>query len=507
LPPLPFRPGPVTNGEFVPDPASAADRDVLHATLEIVDDAARRTGMDRRRFLQTAGGVAASLAVLNACSGGGGGSSNGARRPERRPTTSAPSTTGFTTPPPEDVAACEKELGTQGEFIFDVHTHHVVPDGAWRRNAPDTVGLVMGMLPRDCTAADRLECAGRAAYLHDLFLASDTTIAMLSDVPSSGADTAPMPFPEMVTTKNLAADLTKAGAPRVLLHNVLSPNFGPLGARLDEMNANAATGDVAAFKVYNAYGPNHRGFAIDDPAIGLPVVQRAHDLGVKTFIAHKGLPLVAFDSSVNGPDDMVAVSRQFPDMNFVIFHAAWDKDRREGPYNPTASRGIDTVLAALDRHQVPPNSNVWVDLGTVWRVLLTRPNEAGHAVGKLLKRVGVDRLLWGTDAVWYGSPQPQIMAWRAFQIGTQMQERYGYPALTDDVKRKVLGLNAAALFGIDVEEKRCAFTADPLALAKPAAAELRDDGYLASAWTANGPTTRREMLRWLASKTTPWVPA
>lgn len=503
-PVLPLSSAPVSNGEFIPDPPTPIDAEIEKATLDLVDAAARRRNVDRREFLQTAGGVVAALTVLNACSGG----SKSGRSPERRGTsTVSPSSGGFTVPPTENVEACARELGNQGEFIFDVHTHHVIPDGPWRQNAPETVQLVLGMLPADCHAADPLECVNRAAYLHDLFLASDTTVAMLSDVPNSGPADAAVPFPDAVGTRQLATELTRAGAPRVLVQNVVAPNFGPLAARLDEMTANASTRDVAAFKVYTAYGPNRQGFALDDPKIGLPVLQHAHDLGVKTFIAHKGLPLVRFDLSHNGPDDVVAVSRQFRDMQFVIFHAAWEKDHVEGPYDPTSRRGVDAVLAALDRHQVPPNDNVWVDLATLWRVLLTRPMQAAHAVGKLLKRVGTDRVLWGTDSVWYGSPQPQIMAFRAFQIGTQLQEQFGYPALTDDIKRKVFGLNAARLFGIDPAAKRCALASDPLATAKPAAAHLREDGALPSAWAPRGPTSRREMLQWLTSPTTRWTPA
>lgn len=502
-PPLPFRPGPITNGEFVPDAPSRADRDLADATLALADEAARRNGMDRRAFLQTAGGVAAALTVLNACSNG----ASSARHAARHATTTVPPTSGgFTVPPTEDIAACTKELGTQGEFVFDVHTHHVIPEGPWRQNAPETVQLILGMLPPDCTAPDRLECVNRASYLHDLFLASDTTVAMLSDVPSSGPADSPIPYPDMVGTQQLAADLTHAGAPRVFVQNVLAPNFGALQPHLDEMSANAAGGHVSAFKVYTAWGPNGRGFALDDPAIGLPVVQHAHDLGVKTFVCHKGLPLVNFDEAHNHPDDVVAVSRQFPDMQFVIFHAAWEKDHAEGPYDASAQRGIDTVLAALDRHQVPPNDNVWVDLGTVWRVLLTRPTQAAHALGKLLKRVGEDRVLWGTDAVWYGSPQPQIMAFRTFRIGAQLQEQYGYPALTDDLRRKIFGLNAARLFGVDAEAKRCALASDPLVGAQHTAAVLREDGMLPSPWAARGPTTRREMLQWLGSTATRWTP-
>jgi predicted TIM-barrel fold metal-dependent hydrolase len=498
-PVLPLPVAPSSNGEFVPAAPSPDDRDVYRATLALAEDAAGRAGMDRRDFLRTAGGVAAMLTVFNlaACSSGGG---KGRTRPERSP--------GGThlTPPSHDVAACEHALGTQGEFIFDVHTHHVMPDGPWRRSAPDTARLVRDMLP-DCGDADPFECANRAAYLHDMFLSSDTTMAILSDVPNTGPEDAPLPFDDALGSQQLAETLTRPGAGRVLVHNVIAPNFGDLHARLDRMEAAAATRRVAAFKVYTAWGPANRGFALDDPAIGLPVLQKAHDLGVRVFIAHKGLPLVRFDPTTNGPRDIVAVSRQFPDMDFVVFHSAWDSDRREGPYNATARLGIDTLLAALDRYQVPPNSNVWVDLGTVWRVLLRNPDMAAHAIGKLLRRVGEDRVLWGTDAVWYGSPQPQIMAFRAFQIGASYQERYGYPALTSERKQKILGLNAARLFRIDPAAQRCALASDPLAAAKPAAAELHREGAVPVGWDPRGPTTRREILQWLASPATRWTPA
>jgi hypothetical protein len=193
-------------------------------------------------------------------------------------------------------------------------------------------------------------------------------------------------------------------------------------------------------------------------------------------------------------------------MNFVVFHGARDKDHVEGPYDPSASTGIDTFLRALDDHGVPPNSNVWVDLGTVWRQLLTRPEQAAHALGKVLTRVGEDRVLWGTDAVWYGSPQAQIMAFRAFAISTEFQERFGYPAMTDALRRKIFGLNAASLFGLDVEATRCALTSDPLADAKPHADAARQEGALPSPWTPRGPTTRRELLQTLARAAGPWTP-
>ena len=496
----------MSNGEFVPAPPSPRDRDVLRRIRALVDDASARTGMDRRRFLQTAGGVAASLTAFNlaACS-------SASRSARTRPTAGGASTSGpggtFSVPPASDLPACESALRSQAEFVFDVHTHHVMPDRPWRQNAPETVGLVLGMVPTDCRAADRLDCVNRATYLHDLFLASDTTVALLSDVPNSGPSDAPVPFPDALGTQQLAAQLAHGGAPRVLVQNVIAPNVGDLHARLDDMTATVASGQVAAFKVYTAWNPSGPGFSLEDPAIGLPVIQHAHDLGVKVFVAHKGLPLVHFDPSHNRPDDIVAVSRQFPGMAFVVFHGAWDPRHREGSFDAGARLGIDTFLAALDRHAVPPNDNVWVDLGTVWRQTLTDPDQAAHVLGKLLKRVGENRVLWGTDAVWYGSPQPQIMALRAFHISAEYQARYGYPALSDDLKRNVLGLNAARLFGVDPTARRCALATDPLTTGQAEVAQLRTDGVLASPWQPNGPTTRRQVLGWLAAPGRHWSPS
>ena len=78
-------------------------------------------------------------------------------------------------------------------------------------------------------------------------------------------------------------------------------------------------------------------------------------------------------------------------------------------------------------------------------------------IGKLLKHVGPDNILWGTDSIWYGSPQDQIESFRAFEISEELQERYGYPALTPEVKRKIFGLNAAALHGLDPKAGACRF--------------------------------------------------
>ena len=100
--------------------------------------------MDRRRFLQGAGAVAASLAVFEFA----GCASPSASHPQA----GSPRGKGgrFNVPPPEDTAACQQAL-TGSEFIFDVHTHHVIPTGPWVDDAPETTSLVLSMLPAGCT--------------------------------------------------------------------------------------------------------------------------------------------------------------------------------------------------------------------------------------------------------------------------------------------------------------------------------------------------------------------
>jgi predicted TIM-barrel fold metal-dependent hydrolase len=502
-PSLPLDPEPATNGEFIPAAASGDDLHIRRLILDECERAERATGIDRRRLLQSSAGVAASLALFNAigCSP--------RTKSATRATSATSSTVGgtFTVPPTTDISACEHALGSGGEFIFDVHTHHVVPDGPWRQNAQRIADMIRGLVPAGCRETDPFRCVDRTAYLHDMFLASDTTIALLSDVPNSGPMDAPLPWEAKRETRRLAQSLAAGGAPRVLIHDVIAPNFGDLRMRLDEMDVAASTKEVAAFKVYTAWGPQRQGFALDSEEIGIPVVEKARALGVRVICGHKGLPLLEFDPRFNGPRDMVALSRRYPDMQFVIYHGAYERETSEGPYDAArANRGINSLVKALQDHGVGPNENVWAELGTTWREVLRRPTEAAHAVGKLLRYVGEDRVLWGTDAVWYGSPQPQIMAFRAFEISKAFQELHGYPELTAERKRKVFGTNAAALFGVDPVAMRCAVDADALSGARQEQAAMVMDGAIPTPWEPRGPLSRREFLAYLGNLRAPWTP-
>jgi hypothetical protein len=96
-----------------------------------------------------------------------------------------------------------------------------------------------------------------------------------------------------------------------------------------------------------------------------------------------------------------------------------------------------------------PYKNVYAEIGTTFAsTVITFPTVCAHILGQLLKFMGEDRVVFGSDAVWYGSPQWQIEALWRFQIPEDMRRKYGYPKLTEEIRRKILGLNSARLYGI-----------------------------------------------------------
>jgi len=135
----------------------------------------------------------------------------------------------------------------------------------------------------------------------------------------------------------------------------------------------------------------------------------------------------------------------------------------------------------MREHGLGPDDNVSAELGTTWFCVLRRPEAAAHVLGKLLLAFGEDNVIWGTDSIWYGPNRPVVDAFRAFQIPERMREQFGYPELTDEVKAKILGLNAARLYGIDVHAARGRRKRDDLGWIQAARAEFERTGVPLSA--------------------------
>jgi predicted TIM-barrel fold metal-dependent hydrolase len=294
-----------------------------------------------------------------------------------------------------------------------------------------------------------------------------------------------------------AADATRRivdrmeGTHRLMLHGRVNPNQP---GDVDGMDELKSRWNVSAWKTYTQWGPDGKGFFLSDD-VALPFIEKARKLGVKVICVHKGLPFGRQSYEHSQCSDVGSVAKRFPDVSFLIYHSGYVADNPEGPYVAGSTRdGVDTLVRSLVENDIAPNSNVYAELGSTWRFLMRELDSAAHVLGKLFKYVGQNNVLWGTDSIWYGSPQDQIQAFRAFQISPQLRERHGYPAITPELRAKVFGLNATRPYAISAEQVKKYARHDRIARERLAYREHPEPHFL-----TYGPRTRREfmnLLRW-----------
>jgi hypothetical protein len=462
---LPIKLGPCSNGEFVPAPPTELVAEAARRARIACDENARRTGMSRRDFLLSVAGAATTLSVLAACA---------------KEQKGGKDVGGTFTVPPEattETTAAQEAIGGDG-FVMDVQTHFLEYD---ETNATQTYWG--NLFPQSrCGEADSRECFSTGHFLDLLLAGSDTTVGVLSGVPIVGPD-APLSSAHMFDAMQTADRL--CGSNRLVMQGHVAPNNGAVETSVDAMAAALDRWPIKAWKAYcHASGPGWFLDGSDGSDIGPAFIRRAADLGVPIVAVHKGF---SSGSRFAAPTDVGPAARDNPDVTFTIYHSGFESGGVEGPYEEaTKDVGVNRLITSLRGAGIEPGANVCAELGSTWRAVMGAPDQAAHVLGKLLVHVGEDNVLWGTDSIWYGSPQDQIQAFRAFEITPAFQERYGYPALTPAIKAKILGLNAARIYGVEpTTVGRCDLSAaerEELRLTMPAF----NDTY--------GPRTRAEVL-------------
>ena len=313
---------------------------------------------------------------------------------------------------------------------------------------------------------------------------SDTDVMVLSFVPCA-RDAEPVTIQAADEVRRLVDKLE--GTHRLLLHGRVNPNQPGDLEGMDELQQKWG---VSAWKTYTQYGPNGEGYFLHDD-VGIRFIEKARALGVKNICIHKGLPFGRRSYEHSQCSDIGVVAKRYPDVNFLIYHSGFVSTVTEKAYDASAkSDGIDTLIASLHKHEIKPNSNVYAELGSTWRFLMRDPDQAAHALGKLFVACGENNVVWGTDSIWYGSPQDQIQAFRTFQISAQLRERYGYPEITPALRAKVFGLNAANVYGLTPTDVKRYTVRDAVAQKRAAYLENPDPHF-----RTYGPKTRREFLR------------
>ena len=465
---LPIDVLPASNGEFLPPPATSQQRRIMALAEEKSEEVRRRLGMSRRSFVRSAAGYAVGIWAIAQVNGGQWGT--------------------YAIGEEETPDACDLQYpGAQlgnlpGEFIFDVQSHHVDPDGRWRITNPGFHAFMaavweqsgpLGGIPRirdDGTVRgwglggelDPVQNLSKTHYMKELFLDSSTNMTVLSAVPSE-PDNQPLPLQVAAATID---DVNRiARGRRSVMHAFVMPNRGSAGTastslgqdpafmaeefELMEKNYKTYGAHLRGWKVYTPWGdvPNGTGWFLDDD-IGLKFLDQVMYLGKKygaprVVAAHKGFALPAFDQRSASPRDVGPAARAFPGVTFVIYHSGYDGDE-QGVYPGddkvnSADRGVNCFIKSLRENGIAGSQripaglahgntpNVYGEIGATWRSSMSNPNEASHLLGKLITHVGPKRICWGTDSLWFGTPQPEIVALRAFKMTDAAKKLYNLP--------------------------------------------------------------------------------
>ncbi|HEY6560202.1 MAG TPA: amidohydrolase family protein [Polyangiaceae bacterium] len=486
----PIRLGNYSNGEYFHE-QTPLERKIQREILVQADEKARKLGIDRRDFLASAMGMATSLSVINfatSCSSNPPGSGGGCFNVPEEATTNC--------------ELAEDILNGKGDFIFDIQTHHIEREGDWRETNPlagESLALFFARFNGCANEADKTICIDADAYLNRIFLESETTIAVLSGFPTA------LCTPERTTgcgnpidNDAMARSMERfnriARSQRVINHCQVNPTDN-LDRQLAIMERVKCEYGVAGWKTYPEWGPDGKGWLMTDEDSGIPMIEKARELGVKVICMHKGIVFPGWDQAASDPADVGIVAKRYPDTHFIVYHSAIEFNptpEQEGEYNPNNTAGTDRLVRAVVSNNLT-GKNVYAELGSVWAQLILNPDMAQHVIGKLLKYLGPDNVLWGSESIWLGSPQWQIDTFRRFEISTEFQQRFGYPALTPELKKKIFGLSAAKIYGIDPEATRCKVKQTELSRLKEEA-----DGELGSRRWAfqqmGGPRTRREFI-------------
>jgi uncharacterized protein len=459
----------VSSDEFVPAPQTARQRRVEARVRALGDELARKQGLTRRRFLATASGMAAAFLAMNEVYG---------------PLYSVSRAEAAD----QDVAA-ERASALKDQFIMDCHTHFLRDDTriktfVLQRQAVGKAGWNKALAGKEQTIDD-LKFAN---YYKEVFFDSDTKVALISGAPSE------VEQDWFLTNEMKAAARARvnkeAGSRRMLSHAIFTPGYPGWMEQVDHAIKDLQPDSFKGYTIGDNTNKNlsKHPWRMDDEKLVYPFYEKLLKAGYDKVCVHKGLfppsveqqfPHLLAYSDVR---DVGKAARDWPKMTFVIYHGGYrfaGGGKVEDAWTQFEKSG--RIEWVTDLAEVPAKfgvSNVYADVGQLFaQTTIAEPRVSAAMMGQLVRGLGADHVVWGTDAIWTGSPQWQIEALRRLEIPEDMQKQYGFKPLgpaDGPVKTAIFGENNARLYRY---ERRQALATDRLAALK---AEYEAGGGLRS---------------------------
>jgi predicted TIM-barrel fold metal-dependent hydrolase len=454
----------VSSDEFLPGTQTPKQKEFESRIKDIGTKLAKHQGIPRRRFFQSAAGMAAAFLAMNDTFGPLYGVSHAeAATPE---------------------LANERASALKDQFIMDMHTHFLRDDTRLEGfvRSREAVGKA-SWNPALVGKPQTLDDLKFANYFKELYLDSDTKVALISG--SGSEDPRDWFLTNAMKAQARQSVNQESGTKRMFSHAIFMP--GILGW-LEKAEADHENLKPDSFKGYTIGDNTNKQLSkhpwrLDDEKLLYPFYEKlAKWSKAKPSLAnvcvHKGLyppsitqqyPHLLAYAKV---DDVAKAAKDWPQLNFVIYHSAfrytggtwdigWEQFRQSGR--------IDWVTDLAQIPQKTGVTNVYGDLGQIFaQSTIAEPRLCAAMLGQLIQGLGADHVVWGTDAIWTGSPQWQIEALRRLEIPEDMQKKYGFNPLgaaDGPVKRAIFGENSARLYNFTAAQ-RVALMTDKVALAK-----------------------------------------
>jgi predicted TIM-barrel fold metal-dependent hydrolase len=448
----------VSNGEFNPLPQTRDQQRVEARIDELAVALAPKHGMSRRQFLASSAGMAVAFLAMNEVFG-----------PLYDVSRAEAQTPG---------AADARAKALSGQFIVDAQTHFVRDDFA-QAGLLDLAKYAKQNWNPDLVGENNLARYKFENYVREIFVASDTKVALLSGAPFDD------PTWDLLTNDQIAwgrATINRiADSRRLLSHAVFTPKKR---GWMDEVDRAIAVDRPDSWKGYtigDPLFPSKLGsyWWLDDEKLMYPFYEKAVKAGITTVCIHKGLLPADYEKTWPGVWEYATVrdvgkaAKDWPQINFVMYHAAL-RPFQESPsavLNEFEQTG--RIKWATDLAEIPSKfgvTNVYGEVGTAFATCATaNPRFAAAFMGTLVRGLGADHVIWGSDSVWYGSPQWQIEALRRLEIPEDMQKKHSFAPLgTADgvVKSAIFAGNSARLYNLQVRTALGAISTDKIAAIK-----------------------------------------
>lgn len=321
-----------------------------------------------------------------------------------------------------------------GKFVFNAvaHAYDLSDENTQDNKYARAVRDQLVSLHRDMQPGVGLDAAEQCTdwnvdtLARTLFLETDVDMAAVHTLRLDSY------FKDGLCARQKTVDAVRRWPHRFVAYVGVDPTLGldtcvrELDEQLDELP------EAVGLKLYPAQVDPFRSVRMDDPAVSLPLFERAAERGIKSIAVHKASPLGPVPLNPYRIDDIDVAADAFPDLAFEIVHAG-------------IAFAEETAMA-LARYP-----NVYANFEVTSALVNVSPGVFEQVLATFVAWGGSEKVIFSDGNMVFHS-QAILERLSGYRFQQHTLDSIGIPQLTDDDLALILGGNFARILGIDLEQ-------------------------------------------------------